>query len=118
LLLNKFILTKTINKMKKITLKISAILLLSSVLFFACKKEKPEPVVDPCTTLATTLSVEIAAAQAAYVTYLTSPTPANCTALKSIATSLSTKVSACPAIAAQADVQVLITGAASLDCTP
>jgi hypothetical protein len=88
---------------------------LCSVVFLACKKDKP--VVDPCTTLATTLAVDISNAQILYATYLASPTPANCIALKNAATSLTAKASICPAVIAKPEIQVLIKGAAALNCT-
>ena len=103
--------------MKKITSIFAAILLMGTVLFFACKKDKPAPVVDTCSTLSTTLAPDIATAQAAFTAYSTSPTPTNCVALKVAANTLSSKASVCPAIIALPNIQALIAASAALPCT-
>lgn len=105
--------------MKKISLKITIALLLTTTVFFACKKDEPAaPVVDPCTTLAVTLATDITLTQTAYATWLASPTPANCNSLKTAATTLSTKASACPAVLALPNIQLLVVATAGLNCTP
>lgn len=104
--------------MKKISLKITIALLLTTTVFFACKKDEPAaPVVD-CTTLEVTLATDITLTQTAYATWLASPTPANCNSLKTAATTLSTKASACPAVLALPNIQRLVVAAAGLNCTP
>jgi hypothetical protein len=100
--------------MKKITLKIAAIVLLSSVVFFACKKTE----VDECSTLPTTLAPEITAATTAFTAYsaVGGQTTTNCIALKTAATALKTKASKCPAVLELPQIKVLITASDNLTC--
>lgn len=104
--------------MKKITLKIAAIVMLSSVVFFACKKTEEVVPVDECSTLATTLAPEITAATTALTAYSAAggQTSTNCIALKTAATALKTKASKCPAVLELPQIKVLITASDNLTC--
>lgn len=89
--------------MKKITLKIAAIVLLCSVVFFACKKDKPAP--EP--TCGATLGIQATAFEAkatAFSTKITNNpalyTKAECAALRIEAVDLIAKAKACPELAA------------------
>lgn len=88
--------------MKKITLKIAAILLLCSVVFFACKKDKPAPE-PPCEA---TLAIQATAFEAKANAFSTkiniNPalyTKAECSALRLEAEGLIARAKACPEIA-------------------
>ncbi|TAH03280.1 MAG: hypothetical protein EAZ15_03500 [Sphingobacteriales bacterium] len=106
------------NKMKKITLKIAAIVLLCSVVLFGCKKEEAAvvvPPVDECATLLTTIAPDITAAQLLYAAYLVSPTT-KCAELKVAVDALTLKVNKCPAVAADAQVKTLTDAGKLLTC--
>lgn len=90
--------------MKKITLIFAAILLMGTVLFFACKKDTPAPVEDNCavtiTNAAVAFKTKVNAYKAKVVANPTSYTNADCTALKTEGLNLLASAKACPELAA------------------
>ena len=87
--------------MKKISLKIAAIVLLSSVVFFACKKEEA-PVVDPCQSAATALSTQNTAYTSALLAFQADlENSVKCNAVKTSLMDLIKTAESCPTYASQ-----------------
>ncbi|TAF44861.1 MAG: hypothetical protein EAZ51_05600 [Sphingobacteriales bacterium] len=99
--------------MKKITLILTALVLLSSIVFFACKKTEE---VNECATLATKLAPDISAAQILYAAWLVSP-KTKCAELKVAVDALTVKVSKCPTVASEPSIKMLIDEGARLNCS-
>jgi hypothetical protein len=88
--------------MKKITLKIAAIVMLSSVVFFACKKEKAAEVVDPCVSAQATIASQVTAYTNALTAYQADMTSKiKCNAVKTSLTEIIKAADTCPALASQ-----------------
>lgn len=100
--------------MKKITLKFALVLLTSTTLFFACKKEEAAPAVD-CNNISTSIVNDVTAYQTAVTTYSTAPTVANCNAVKSSLTNILNKIKDCPQLAAMKGQYEAVL--ADFDCT-
>lgn len=96
--------------MKKISLRIALVLFVSSIVLFSCKKEEPAPAVD-CAGISTSIVADVTAYQNAVTTYSTSPTVANCNAVKSTLTTIINKIKDCPQFAPmKGQYETILTG--------
>ncbi len=90
--------------MKKNTLKFATIVLLCSVVLFACKKEEvlKEEVIDPCVSAQATLATQTTAYTQALSAYQAdTKSSIKCNAVKNSLTEIIKTTDTCPALASQ-----------------